>query len=570
MPRAASAACAEGPEGTLWFSPRSPEPGEPVRILAVTTDAAADELVAIDDDGHERPLSSSARGGPPWSIEGELSGLRGTRRIEARRDGKAVACRETGMGGELARDVRGWDRRTGALFAAWVEKLFDAPPEESMSFPSLEPVLRNSERNFLYDYLGGSEDRRLPAEPDCADLPYFLRSYFAWKIGLPMAFRACSRGSAAAPPRCGGPTVDSAFTHGPSSLGTFQGVARRLIDTVHSGSARTGLTDNQTDLYPVALDHDSLWPGTVYADPYGHVLILVKWVPQTPTRPGMLLAADAQPDNSVTRKRFWEGTFLFADNIRSAGPGFKAFRPVAESSVGGAPRLLSNGELLDDARFPAYSTEQGQLSSDEFYARMGKLINPRGLDPEQAYRAALDALAEQVETRVESVDNGENYLRRNPRAVIPMPSGPSIFETIGPWEDYATPSRDMRLLIAMKVVAGLPERVVLFPDLFVLGGRSPDVVREELEQLHRRLINEREIHYTRSDGATQRLSLADIFARQAAFEVAYNPNDCVEARWGAEPGSEEYTACRRHAPPEQRARMQQYRVWFHETRRPPR
>jgi hypothetical protein len=35
-----------------------------------------------------------------------------------------------------------------------------------------------------------------------------------------------------------------------------------------------------------------------------------------------------------------------------------------------------------------------------------------------------------------------------------MPDGASIFETAGAWEDFATPSRDLRLLIAMDVVSG--------------------------------------------------------------------------------------------------------------------
>ena len=51
-----------------------------------------------------------------------------------------------------------------------------------------------------------------------------------------------------------------------------------------------------------------------------------------------------------------------------------------------------------------------------------------------------------------------------------MPDGAKIFETTGPWEDYATPSRDMRLLIAMNVLLGLPDRIVKHPELFNLGG----------------------------------------------------------------------------------------------------
>ena len=52
--------------------------------------------------------------------------------------------------------------------------------------------------------------------------------------------------------------------------------------------------------------------------------------------------------------------------------------------------------------------------------------------------------------------------------------------------------------------------------------------------------------------------------------MAYNPNDCVEIRWGATPKTPDYATCTRHAPEEQRARMQEYRSWFREAKRPPR
>ena len=113
---------------------------------------------------------------------------------------------------------------------------------------------------------------------------------------------------------------------------------------------------------------------------------------------------------------------------------------------------------------------------------MGKLINPSGLDPAAAYGETLDALVEQLKVRVGSVDNGEKFMRENANPVVPMPEGAKIFETTGPWEDYATPSRDMRLIIAMNVLLGLPERVVRHPELFNLGGRKPADVAAELQQ----------------------------------------------------------------------------------------
>jgi len=59
----------------------------------------------------------------------------------------------------------------------------------------------------------------------------------------------------------------SEFIRGISSQAYFTKFSRQLINTVHSGSARTGLNDEATDLYPVPLNRETLWPGTVYATP---------------------------------------------------------------------------------------------------------------------------------------------------------------------------------------------------------------------------------------------------------------------------------------------------------------
>ena len=568
MALAEDTSCEETGETHIWISPLNPKADGQVKIMAVSTDGPLSELALIDSQGRRIPLQSRRRGGPPWSLAAALEVLNeGDYRVVADRYGALTACHPFIIGGPVSQErPKAWGLATEAFYSAWIEALFGAPPEENLGFPSLEPVLRNSERNFLHNHLGLNEDKNLTLTPDCADLPYTLRAYFAWKTGLPIAFRACGRGSAKAPPHCAAATVKTEFTRGISSQASFRTVSRQLADAVHSGSARTGLEDESTDLYPIPLSRETLWPGTVYADPYGHVLVLVEWVPQTVERPGILLAVDAQPDNSVTRKRFWEGTFLFA-NVTSAGPGFKTFRPLAHTATGGL-RALSNDELADNPGFTPFSLEQDQLSPDDFYARMAKLANPGGLDPIQAYEATLDALVEQIETRVTSVDNGEVYFRKSPGSVIPMPSGSAIFQTIGPWEDYSTPSRDMRLIIAINVLNGLPQKIVRHPELFVMNGRSPEEAKAEIEQYHARRIQERSIRYTRTDGSPWELSVAEVLARKLAYEMTYNPNDCAELRWGAKPNTEEYSTCRRHAPAEQHAKMERYRIWFREARRP--
>ena len=74
--------------------------------------------------------------------------------------------------------------------------------------------------------------------------------------------------------------------------------------------------------------------------------------------------------------------------------------------------------------------------------------------------------------------------------------------------------------------------------------------------------------YVRSDGSRQRVTLAQLLARKKGLEIGYNINDCVEIRWAAEPGTPEYATCKRHSPPEQLARMAEYRVWWASLKRP--
>lgn len=564
----AESMCEQNADTRIWISPLNPKNTGVIKLMAVSPAAPVTQLSLIDGQDQAISLSIRKRGGPPWSLLAEVESLSpGHYRVLAQRSGEPAACREfTVDGPAVAERLKTWNLASEAFYSAWIETLFGAPPEENFNFSSLAPILRNADRNFLHNYLGLNEDENLPLTPDCADLPYTLRAYFSWKTGLPFAYRACNRGSATTPPQCGAPTAISEFTRSIGTQAGFKQINRRLADTVHSGSARTALTSESTDFYPVALNRDTLWPGTVFADPYGHILVLAEWVPQTNERPGMLLAVDAQPDNSVARKQVWEGTALFA-NTANAGPGFKAFRPLVRTHSG-QWRALTNAELADNPDFMAFSLEQDQLAPDDFYAALAKLINPAGLNPLQAYETMFTALAEQIKTRINSVNNGETYLRNNPGHVVPMPSGAAIFQTIGPWEDYATPSRDMRLLIAINVLNELPGKIMRYPQLFILGDKNPEAIRFEIEQHHTRRIREYSIRYNRTDGSEWELPIAEVLQRKPQFEVAYNPNDCIEIRWGAQPGTEEFSTCRRTAPPEQRVKMEQYRAWFRETRRP--
>jgi hypothetical protein len=96
-----------------------------------------------------------------------------------------------------------WNRGTENLYSAWIEKLFDDPLDAAPSWPALHEVLRDRSRNFLFNHLGlGEDEMRTIIRPDCADLPYFLRAYFAFKMGLPFGYSKCSRGGHGEGPKC--------------------------------------------------------------------------------------------------------------------------------------------------------------------------------------------------------------------------------------------------------------------------------------------------------------------------------------------------------------------------------
>ncbi len=550
-----------------------------MRVLFVTDKPLAGEFSLIAPDGHVAAKARNRHGGPPYYWYAEVkSPAAGTWRAVLEGEGGHAGC------GKIARAIavraerppppqateasvwplrRSWNRASEDLFSAWIAKLFDGPPGQEESWKALQFVLRDRSRNFLFDYLGLREDQAgLVIRPDCADNPYFLRAYFAFKLGLPFGFSSCSRGGHGTAPKCYG-WANILNTSGMQQEGLtarFGHYLHVLADGVQTGNARAPAAADNTDFYSVPLTRNSLRPGTIYADPYGHVLMLVQRVPQVGGTPGVFLAVDAEPDGSVTRKRFWRGNFLFAQDHRLGGPGFKRFRPIVRTASG--LRRLSNREIASDPQYGDFSLEQSKLGVEEFYDRMDDVMSPEPLDPVRAMKDVITSLEEQVETRVTAVENGRKYMAKT-SGEMSMPDGPAIFQTSGPWEDFSTPARDFRMLIAIDVVRNFPARVARRAKHYTIPeGQSGADVKAELQRVLGSELAKRKFAYTRSDGSKWTLTLKDVVDRAQKLEMAYNPNDCVELRWGAPPGSQEASTCRQHAPQAQRAKMRQYRGWF--------
>lgn len=570
--------CEAGDSVAVLVSPDLVIAGDPVRVLFASEAPLADVRVSAGSiSGACEAVIVAQGGGPPfWVAVNVPSAPQKDFEVRLVSD-EIAACMAVRPGQWTPRPKprkgawpvqRKWERGTENLYSAWLEYLFLVP--EGTFWRPLHQVLRDPARNLLINHLGMGEDdpaTGLRLEPDCADNPYTLRAYFAWKLGLPFGYSGCDRGGKRRAPSCTTFTsnLDAGTSRAP--LKAASRFLRQVAGGVHSASARTRLKDDRTDFYPVALRRNALRPGTIFADPYGHTLMLVRFVPQQAGAPGTLLAVDAQPDGTVAVKRFWRGNFLFVTDGVVGEPGFKAFRPVVQD--GGKLRTLTNEEIAAHPDYAFFSLEQQGMSTTDFFDQMDRIINPTPLDPTSAYRQLHEALHEQLLTRVQAVENGELHHRQGGVSPIPMPTGLAVFQTSGPWEDYSTPSRDMRLLIAMDSLLDFPERVVRTPGAFSIpSGTTPDRVRSELLALRNEWWDEYRIEYLRSDGSRFELTLADIFARAEALEIGYNPNDCPEVRWGAPARSGEISTCRRHLPPAQSRLMKQYRSWFHERRRP--
>jgi hypothetical protein len=610
---ATTAADCQDADVAVLAAPLAPWKGAPLRVLVAAEQAFDGEFTLTAPDGSVAAKSQERNGGPPyfWVAEVATPAV-GTWHATLVRGGASATCRTVtrdivvsaqkpaasrGTPGGVWPIRNSWNRATENLFSAWIAKLFDAPLDTEPSWKAWHEVLRDRSRNLLFDYLGLGEDNvTINLKPDCADFAYFLRAYFAFKMGLPFGYSNCSRNgkcyqwfntdhpeSTRPPPppeqrtASADPTVPAspapppADVAPPKHLGTapsFAEYLRIVGDVVHSGSVRVSANDDNTDFYFVPLTQQALRPGTVYADPYGHVMMVVRRVPESGGSAGILLAVDAEPDGTVARKRFWRGTFLFAHEPSFGSAGFKHFRPIVRGE-NGALRRLANAEIAKNPDYSDFSLEQSQLTIEDFYDRMDEMLSPQPLDPFSAMKDAITALEEQVNTRVTSVENGRKY--QDGHGEVTMPDGSAIFNTTGAWEDFSTPARDFRLLIAIDVVRGYPDRVARHPERYAMpSGKSVADVKAELQNVLATELATRKFTYTRSDGSAWTLALKDVIERAGDFEMGYNPNDCVELRWGAPQTGDEASTCKRHASSAQRAKMTSYRSWFHERHWPAR
>jgi hypothetical protein len=382
---------------------------------------------------------------------------------------------------------------------------------------------------------------------DCADLPYALRFYYAWKRGLPFSYvsTVSPRGRASDIRYSPRGNVIEARTDIPSGADA-PGVLARLRDAISSATYRLDPeleTPFEQDFYSPSLDRTGIRPGTVIYDPNGHLAVVFRIEAD-----GRIRYIDAHPDNSLTRG-FYDLRFVRA--APGMGAGFKNWRPAVLEGAravggvlfGGKVRLAPNRALSDFALTQYYGTgpRPEAWRDGEFrlkarrldyydYVRASLSGGALSFDPVREIADMVASNCADLAWRAEAVEAGlAAGLQRQPH---PARLPENIYGTDGDWEIYSTPSRDARLKTAFKNLRDTAERFVLLwrardPALAYRGANLP----ADLLAAYDAGAGACRLSYTRSDGRIVRLGYEE--ARQRLFLLSFDPYACVEARWGA-------------------------------------
>ena len=397
---------------------------------------------------------------------------------------------------------------------------------------------------------------------DCADLPYVLRFYYAWKRGLPFGYVSVVE------PR--GHTRDIRYTARGNAVAervTVAGgeqsgyaVMETLRDAVSSATFRIhpDLEEPlEQDLYSPVIAPGSIRPGTVIYDPNGHLATVYRVDPD-----GRIHYLDAHPDNALTRG-FYDLRFVRASP--GMGAGFKNWRPATlvgavrrpdGTYVGGHIVLRANKDIAD------FSVEQffgnGERPQDDSDWREGAFtLNKQTMDYYDYVRARLaggNLSFDPIKEVHDMVDSNCADLHYRADAVTlsiaaglmnqPQPERlpQNIYGTDGEWETFSTPSRDARLKTAFKE---LRDTVARFMTMYQAGDSKLKYAGQNLA-VDMLTTYDREaaickITYARSDSVPVSFGYED--ARKRLFLMSFDPYHCIERRWGAT-DSHELASCR--------------------------
>lgn len=400
---------------------------------------------------------------------------------------------------------------------------------------------------------------------DCADLPYLLRGYFAWKKELPFTYvnGIYLNNSADKDPRFSkfGNKVGSrsSIKIGPAGDRTEAiSYLKGMRNVVSSATFRTSPEFNKypySDFYSPEINRESVRAGTAIYDINGHVAIVYKVGTD-----GRIYYIDAHPDNTLTRSIYGRQIPRTAPEL---GAGFKNWRPVkvinatrdeSGAIVSGKITLEKNENIEDHSTVQYFGTEENPdkdwskakflYSNQEVkyyeFVRHAMADGELVYDPVFELRAMMQGLCQDIGDRGLAVNAAIRQGIQNKPAPDRLPD--NIYGTHGEWETYSSPSRDARLKTKFKE---LRDQIEYFSELYyswdsrvIFSGSS---LKRELLPAYEEEAQACKYTYTNSAGKPVTLTFQDVSDR--LFALSFDPYHCIERRWGAS-SREELSSCK--------------------------
>lgn len=387
---------------------------------------------------------------------------------------------------------------------------------------------------------------------DCADLPYLLRAYFAWKNGLPFSYAsgvaAVGNSNDLRYSRYGNYVYARTDIRAPADgmWPNARTVFWNINNAISSAMYRfaPGPTRGELfDFYPVKIAPSSIRPGTNIYDPNGHVAVVYDVDSE-----GRIRFIDSHPDNSVTRGNYGH---RFVRASAPMGAGFKNWRPLTlvgahqgadGSYVGGVVVPTSDAQLPDWSDDQFFGTLRGagwqagrfvyNGEAIDYYDYVRRAVAGHDIvyDPVVETRSMVKGLCDDLHYRAEAVDIAVKAGLNKQSQPARLPE--NIYGTSGDWETYSTPSRDARLKVSFKE---LRDQVAKFLEMARSGDKNISYAGADLPgDLAAAYMQEAEqcpVTYQASDGSMRVMTFEDARARLFAF--SFDPYHCPERRWGA-------------------------------------
>lgn len=392
---------------------------------------------------------------------------------------------------------------------------------------------------------------------DCADLPYYLRAYFAWKNGLPF-------GTAANLTPRSGPSPDLRYSRRGNLVQSRVSIVQRSesapidiraaltginnkISTAHFRALAMRGDPQLPDFYPVKIEPSSIRPGTTIYDPAGHAAVVYRV-----SRDGRVSYIDAHPDNSLTEGDY--GSKFTQSSHPLTAPGFKNWRALRLQGA----RVGRNGQLIGGIILPDTDADHADFHVEQYVGNVRPLpnldnwrsrrfrINGRDLSFHEFVRQRLaggnlrydplietanlvDGLCGDLRDRVAAVSSAIHAGMDRRQQPVRFPE--NIYGTSGAWEEYSTPSRDARMKVSFKE---LRDEIVKYMEMFAkkdprLDYNGSDLARD-LFDVYVERAQACVIAYERSDGTMRSLTLDEVAGR--LFNLGFDPYHCAERRWG--------------------------------------